>query len=78
MSFKVVAIIRTIDDADTARRQADKLGRPGIEAKRGQTNQRIMRRGKVRLRFVNLALARKCCRLIRSNCGAGVVVKIYR
>ena len=79
MPFRVVASpILTTDDADATRRQADKLGRPGIEAKRGQSNERIMRRGKLRLRFDSLALARQCRRLIRLNCSAGIVVKIYR
>jgi hypothetical protein len=62
--YAVVRIIvgaatrRRLDLLDLARRQADHLGRPGILAKKRQTNRRYRRKGYLRLRFPSRRLAR--------------------
>lgn len=46
-----------LDLLDLARRQADHLGRVGIEAKRRQTNRRYIRKGYLRFRFAKTTQA---------------------
>jgi hypothetical protein len=49
---------------DTARRQVDLLGRPGMIAKRGETDGTIRSRGYMRLPFPDKATARKYIRRV--------------
>lgn len=50
---------------DTARREADRMGRFGIEAKKGQTDARYRKRGCLTFRFPNRVMAQNYRRRIR-------------
>jgi hypothetical protein len=50
---------------DTARREADRMGRFGIEAKRGQTDARYRKRGCLAFRFPNKVMAQSYRKRIR-------------
>jgi hypothetical protein len=61
---------------DTVRRLPDNLGRPGIEAKRGQTNKKIQKQGFLRLQFKKIETAKKAQDLIDGEVGQDVATSI--
>ena len=60
------------------RRLADKLGRPGIEGKRGQTNKRVKRKGYVRIVFPTRRLAKQYQALVAQMWGSSVPTRRFR
>lgn len=65
-------------DFDAARRIPDLFGRPGIEAKTGQTDPVVRKNRKLQLHFVNPKLAQACADLIESNGPLSVNVEVIK
>jgi hypothetical protein len=60
------------------RRLADEFGRPGIVAKRGQTNQQVLAQGYLRTSWPSQASARKFQDAVEQLWGDLVSTKLYR
>jgi hypothetical protein len=66
------------DLVDVARRQADHLGRVGIAAKRGQTDEVFIQRGYLAFRFPSVAMRQKFVERVEEHCDPAVSVRLFR